>query len=275
MIWRLRSSSSRAVGDNRINTCSFHPFYWWLLLLKEACALWCFLETVKRLFAIGLLSYLLSDEDASCTTLLFLGPQPHLAPLSGRRFLLLGSSADTFWGKGFLATALGTASPDRKKTHRGQKVWTSSGSERERESAHMEDLRSPIGVSVGGAEPGFVIFLVVVACSAGVARPPPKEPRRPREGDPEMHRKVPERSSVSPGDSVCALEGEAQHTGDTARDAKYRNCVIVVIYVTLIQFTHHPHQTVKGCLGLRQNIRARGFCGRKEFETSSLHSRAE
>lgn len=32
------------------------------------------------------------------------------------------SSADTFWGKGFLATALGTASPDRKKTHRGQKT---------------------------------------------------------------------------------------------------------------------------------------------------------
>lgn len=31
------------------------------------------------------------------------------------------SSADTFWGKGFLATALGTASPDRKKTHKGQK----------------------------------------------------------------------------------------------------------------------------------------------------------
>lgn len=32
------------------------------------------------------------------------------------------SAADTFWGKGFLATALGTASPDRKKTHKGQKV---------------------------------------------------------------------------------------------------------------------------------------------------------
>lgn len=30
------------------------------------------------------------------------------------------STADTFWGKGFLATALGTASPDRKKTHKGQ-----------------------------------------------------------------------------------------------------------------------------------------------------------
>ncbi|KAK7886141.1 hypothetical protein WMY93_025762 [Mugilogobius chulae] len=30
------------------------------------------------------------------------------------------SSADTFWGKGFLDTALGTASPDRKKTHKGQ-----------------------------------------------------------------------------------------------------------------------------------------------------------
>lgn len=33
------------------------------------------------------------------------------------------SSADTFWGKGFLATALGTASPDRKKTHKGQ-FWS-------------------------------------------------------------------------------------------------------------------------------------------------------
>lgn len=30
------------------------------------------------------------------------------------------SGADTFWGKGFLDTALGTESPDRKKTHRGQ-----------------------------------------------------------------------------------------------------------------------------------------------------------
>lgn len=45
-----------------------------------------------------------------------------------------GSSADTFWGKGFLATALGTASPDRKKTRRGQKnvfdfiTWISSAS---------------------------------------------------------------------------------------------------------------------------------------------------
>lgn len=37
-----------------------------------------------------------------------------------------GSSADTFWGKGFLATALGTASPDRKKTHKGQRNVTSS-----------------------------------------------------------------------------------------------------------------------------------------------------
>ncbi|AWO98110.1 Hypothetical protein SMAX5B_007784 [Scophthalmus maximus] len=39
------------------------------------------------------------------------------------------SGADTFWGKGFLATALGTASPDRKKTHRGQSVfsWRSRG----------------------------------------------------------------------------------------------------------------------------------------------------
>lgn len=36
------------------------------------------------------------------------------------------SSADTFWGKGFLATALGTASPDRKKTHKGQTRLTSS-----------------------------------------------------------------------------------------------------------------------------------------------------
>lgn len=36
------------------------------------------------------------------------------------------SSADTFWGKGFLATALGTASPDRKKTHKGQKNLTLS-----------------------------------------------------------------------------------------------------------------------------------------------------
>lgn len=33
------------------------------------------------------------------------------------------SSADTFWGKGFLATALGTASPDRKKTQKGQ-FWS-------------------------------------------------------------------------------------------------------------------------------------------------------
>lgn len=30
------------------------------------------------------------------------------------------STEDTFWGKGFLATSLGTASPDRKKTHKGQ-----------------------------------------------------------------------------------------------------------------------------------------------------------
>lgn len=136
-LWRLRSSSSRAVADNRINTCSFHPFYWWLLLLKEACALWCFLETVKRLchrlaviFAVWW-RRVLHDSPL---------PRPSATPappLSGRRFLMLGSGADTFWGKGFLATALGTASPDRKKTHRGQKVWTPSGSERERESQHM------------------------------------------------------------------------------------------------------------------------------------------
>lgn len=31
------------------------------------------------------------------------------------------STEDTFWGKGFLATSLGTASPDRKKTHKGQR----------------------------------------------------------------------------------------------------------------------------------------------------------
>lgn len=115
-----------------------------------------YLEQVKRPFAIGVFSHLLPDEDASYTTLLFLRPQPYLAPLSGC-FLMLGSSADTFWGKGFLATALGTASPDRKKTHRGQNVWTSSGSEKQRESAHMEDL-SAIGISVGGAKAGFIIF---------------------------------------------------------------------------------------------------------------------
>lgn len=43
-----------------------------------------------------------------------------------RLVLMPESSADTFWGKGFLATALGTASPDRKKTHKGQKKLTSS-----------------------------------------------------------------------------------------------------------------------------------------------------
>lgn len=43
------------------------------------------------------------------------------APSCRWQFLMPGSSADTFWGKGFLATALGTASPDRKKTHKGQK----------------------------------------------------------------------------------------------------------------------------------------------------------
>ncbi|CAL8242494.1 unnamed protein product [Merluccius merluccius] len=31
------------------------------------------------------------------------------------------SNADAFWGKGFLATAVGTASPDRKKTRSGHK----------------------------------------------------------------------------------------------------------------------------------------------------------
>lgn len=77
-----------------------------------------FLLTLKRLFAIGLFVTFLMKMRLPPL------PQPVLAPLSGRRFLVLRSSADTFWGKGFLATALGTASPDRKKTHRGQKEWT-------------------------------------------------------------------------------------------------------------------------------------------------------
>lgn len=46
----------------------------------------------------------------------------------GRRlFPMPESSADTFWGKGFLATALGTASPDRKKIHKGQTFSWSCG----------------------------------------------------------------------------------------------------------------------------------------------------
>lgn len=60
------------------------------------------------------------------------------------------SSADTFWGKGFLATALGTASPDRKKTHKGQTRLTSSTRcdhlgiyrKKQRRSAHLMHTRT-------------------------------------------------------------------------------------------------------------------------------------
>lgn len=60
------------------------------------------------------------------------------------------SSADTFWGKGFLATALGTASPDRKKTRKGQTRLTSSSRcdhlgicrKKQRRSAHLMHTRT-------------------------------------------------------------------------------------------------------------------------------------
>lgn len=60
------------------------------------------------------------------------------------------SSADTFWGKGFLATALGTASPDRKKTHKGQTRLASSSCcehlgiyrKKQRRSAHLMHART-------------------------------------------------------------------------------------------------------------------------------------
>lgn len=70
------------------------------------------------------------------------------------------SSADTFWGKGFLATALGTASPDRKKTHKGQKKFDfiiigaiSASTERKRAistSDACKDFLKQVVINMGG-----------------------------------------------------------------------------------------------------------------------------
>lgn len=109
-------------------------------------------EDQLDLSAIGSPSRLLSDERRVPVRLfssldLTAGQRSKetrpFSPRQGRWFLMPASGADTFWGKGFLATALGTASPDRKKTHRGQNAQASSGRPRglkkERGSACVED----------------------------------------------------------------------------------------------------------------------------------------
>lgn len=67
------------------------------------------------------------------------------------------SSADTFWGKGFLAIALGTASPDRKKTHKGQKnyfiiLWQSP------QHLYKEKEPSVHLMQTGSVQYGFLTF---------------------------------------------------------------------------------------------------------------------
>lgn len=69
---------------------------------------------------------------------------------------------------------------------------------------------------------------------------------------------------------MCTLEREAEDKGDTVRDAKYRSCVIVVICDSDSVHTSSPSDGEQ-LLIFASEHQGDGFCGRKEFETSSLN----